>query len=298
MTERLLLFTQNYLGNKWGGEKKTSQGTTVSQGVFSRMDFPSGAAPGGQPGFAQALQQTQPPCRSKQSHFYYFSPRNSGVIWQPHTLDKPRTAPAPTHTGTAPLPSGTGRVVPLQLGRKFFSKVFTESEKKLQFIPDLSLTKHHSTQGKAQLEAEGQLRIRSFLHQDFPPNTPDASGGININLAFDQLLLAVPHSLFSHCFHCGQFELFRTENERSFPQAELWYVHELPGPGSRGNWGFLGISGDFGGISGDFYAKGTHLTAEEDPESQDWGVNTYRGTHTHQNPAHALRMHWIWIISF
>lgn len=37
-------------------------------------------------------------------------------------------------------------------------------------------------------------------------------------------------------------------------------MHEPPGPGSRGELG----------ISGDFYAMGTHLgTAEEDPESQD-----------------------------
>lgn len=100
----------------------------------------------------------------------------------------------------------------------------------------------------------GQLRIRSFLQQDLPANTSAASSRVNINLASDQLVLSVPRSLFSHWFHCGQFELFRTEN------AELGYVHEPPGPGSRGELG----------ISGDFYAMGTHLcTAEEDPESQD-----------------------------
>lgn len=46
-------------------KKKSWKGTTDSQGVFSRMHFPFGAAPGGQSRFAQALQQTQPPCRSK-----------------------------------------------------------------------------------------------------------------------------------------------------------------------------------------------------------------------------------------
>lgn len=54
--------------NGGGGEKKSWKGTTDSQGVFSifsRMHFPFGAAPGGQSRFAQALQQTQPPCRSK-----------------------------------------------------------------------------------------------------------------------------------------------------------------------------------------------------------------------------------------
>lgn len=134
------------------------------------------------------------------------------------------------------------RVLPLQLGRKIFSKLFTELEKKLKFSPDPSLTNQHSTQGKAQLEAVGQLRIRSFLQQDFAHSTSDASGRINTNLAFYQLVLSVPHSVFSRYFHCGQFELFRTENERSFPKPSCDMCTNLLGraPGGTGHfWGFL-----------------------------------------------------------
>lgn len=123
----------------------------------------------------------------------------------------------------------------------------------------------------------------------FHPTHLLPQGRMNINLEFDQLILSVPSSVFSHCSHCGQFELFRTENERyDFPSPSCDMCMNLPGwaPGGTGNfWEFLGISRDF-------YAMGTHLcTAEEDPESQDWGVirDTYRGTHTHRNPAHALQ---------
>lgn len=247
------------------------------RGLFSKTHFPFGAAPGGQPGFAQALQQTLPPCRSKQSHFYYFSPRNSVVIWQPHTLDKPRTNSAPTYTGTTPLSSGTVRVVPLQLGRKIFSKLFTELEKKLKFSPDPSLTNQHSTQGKAQLEAVGQLRIRSFLQQDFAHSTSDASGRINTNLAFYQLVLSVPHSVFSRYFHCGQFELFRTENERSFPKPSCDMCTNLLGraPGGTGHfWGFLGIS-----------MLWEHTCVQQrripSPRTEEWsGIRTEVPTHT------------------
>lgn len=126
--------------------------------------------------------------------------------------------------------------------KKSSLKLFTELEKKFKSSPDLSLRNQHSTQGKAQLEAVGQLRIRSFLQQDFAPNTPDASGRINTNLAFDQLVLSSPHSIFSHYFHCGQFELFRTENERSFPKPSCDMCTKLLGraPGGTGDfWGFL-----------------------------------------------------------
>lgn len=115
--------------------------------------------------------------------------------------------------------------------------MFTELEKKLKFSPDLSLTNHHNTQGKAQLEAVGQLTIRSFLQQDLPANTSAASSRININLASDQLVLSVPRSVFSHWFHCGQFELLRTEN------AELGICARTSRAGLQGGtgdfWGFL-----------------------------------------------------------
>lgn len=152
-------------------------------------------------------------------------------------LDKPRTNPAPTYTGTTPLSSGTGRVVPLQLGRKIISKLFTELEKKLKFSPDLSLTNQQDSQGKAQLEAVEQLRIRSFLMPQV-----ELTQTWRLISSLCQL-----HTQFSHTtFTVGSLNSSEQKRRDPFPSRAVICA--------RTSWaglqGELGIFGDFWGFLG------------------------------------------------
>lgn len=123
--------------------------------------------------------------------------------------------------------------------------MFTELEKKSLSSALTSLLQTTTTPRAGSCVPAGSCGTAQdfpFLQQDLPPNTPDAPSRITINPAFDQLVLSVPRSLFPHWFQCGQFELLRTENERSFPKPSCDMCTNLLGqaPGGTGDfWGFL-----------------------------------------------------------
>lgn len=116
---------------------------------------------------------------------------------------------------------------------------------------------------------------------------PDASGRININLAFDQLV----HAQFSHtALTVGSLNSSEQKMRDPFPS---WAVIC-----ARTSWaGLQGISGDFGGFlcygNTPVYSRGGSRV----PGLRSDPGYVPRYPHTPE-PSTCSRMHWIWIISF
>lgn len=288
MTERLVL---NNLENKWGRKKKSLKETTFSGGIFQNA-FSLWFSPSWSARVCTSCAAKAAPMQKQtEPLLLLFSKELRGDLTATHARQT-------THKFCSHLHRHNSTVFRdyescTSVAGKEKSSLSCSLNWKNSLSSALTSLLQNTTTARARLcsklwDSSGlDLSFSMTLH----PTHLMPQGRININLAFDQLILSVPRSVFLTLLSLWAVWTLQSREGEILSQAELWYVHQPPGPGSRENWGSLGVSGDLFLCYGNtpVYSRGGSRV----PGLRSDPGYVPRYPHTPE-PSTCSRMHWIW----